>query len=49
MVPTLLNKRRNCKKCSMEGKKDYKSTYMCEKCDVPLHIACFKQYHVPVM
>lgn len=36
-------KRRNCKQCALEGKKDLKSVNMCEKCQVPLHTHCFKE------
>lgn len=36
-------KRRNCKQCALEGKKDLKSVNMCEKCQVPLHVHCFKE------
>ena len=39
-------KRRNCKQCTLDGHKDNKTVYMCEKCKVPLHIFCFKKYHV---
>ena len=39
-------KRRNCKQCTLEGKKDLKSVNMCEKCKMPLHVHCFKKYHV---
>jgi hypothetical protein len=39
-------KRRNCKQCTLEGKKDLKSVNMCEKCEMPLHVHCFKKYHV---
>lgn len=37
--------RRNCKQCCLEGRKDAKSQFVCEKCQVPLHIQCFKKYH----
>ena len=36
-------KRRNCKMCSLDGKKDMKTLFMCEKCKVPLHQHCFKE------
>ena len=36
-------KRRNCKQCSDEGRKDNKTLLMCEKCVVPLHHHCFKE------
>ena len=35
-------KRRNCKQCTNEGRKDNKTVFMCEKCSVPLHTNCFK-------
>ena len=35
-------KRRNCKQCANEGKKDNKTLLLCEKCSVPLHHHCFK-------
>ncbi len=38
-------KRRNCKQCTKEGRKDNKTVFMCEKCAVPLHTNCFKKYH----
>jgi len=37
--------RRNCKQCHLEGKKEMKTVYKCEKCDAPLHTHCFKKYH----
>ncbi len=48
IVPTKLDqkqqpKRRNCKQCALEGKRDLKSVNMCEKCEVPLHVHCFKE------
>ena len=36
-------KRRNCKQCSEQGRKDNKTLLMCEKCLVPLHHHCFKE------
>ncbi len=36
-------KRRNCKQCTLDGSKDNKTVYMCEKCKVPLHTLCFKR------
>ena len=36
-------KRRNCKKCTEDNKQDAKSHYSCEKCNVGLHINCFKE------
>ena len=36
-------KRRNCKQCANEGKKDNKTLLRCEKCNVPLHHHCFKE------
>lgn len=36
--------RRNCKKCSEEGKKDAKCVFLCEKCQIPLHVQCFKEF-----
>jgi len=36
-------KRRNCKQCANEGKRDNKTLLMCEKCAVPLHHHCFKE------
>jgi len=38
--------RRNCKHCTNEGKRDSKTILKCEKCMVPLHQHCFKDYHV---
>jgi hypothetical protein len=35
--------RRNCKQCHLEGKKEMKTVNVCEKCDAPLHTACFKE------
>jgi hypothetical protein len=35
--------RRNCKQCHMDGKKEMKATFKCEKCDAPLHVLCFKE------
>jgi ubiquitin len=54
IVPTENNKngtpsRRNCKQCHLEGKKERKATFKCEKCDAPLHVLCFKKYHMGVM
>ena len=40
------NKRRNCRYCALQKKPDMKSVFVCEKCKVPLHINCFKPYHV---
>ena len=34
---------RNCKKCSNDGRKDAKAVNMCEKCNVGLHVNCFKE------
>ena len=42
----LHQRRRNCKQCTLDGSKDNKTVYMCEKCKVPLHTYCFKRYHV---
>jgi hypothetical protein len=47
-VPTELDqkgqaKRRNCRQCFLEGKKDMKAVFMCDKCTVPLHTHCFKE------
>ena len=47
-VPTELDqkgqpRRRNCKQCSLDGKKDMKCVNLCEKCNVPLHHHCFKE------
>ena len=39
-------KRRNCKLCSSLGEKDRKALFMCEKCEIPLHVTCFKNYHL---
>lgn len=36
-------RRRNCKKCSLDGRHDAKTLFMCEKCKVPLHANCFKE------
>lgn len=36
-------RRRNCKMCAEEGKKDSKALFLCEKCHVPLHSHCFKE------
>lgn len=36
-------KRRNCKNCSLKKKPDMKAAYICEKCNVPLHVNCFKE------
>jgi hypothetical protein len=35
--------RRNCKNCANEGKRDMKTVLLCEKCQVPLHVHCFKE------
>lgn len=35
-------KRRNCRQCTIDGHKDNKTVYQCEKCEMPLHIHCFK-------
>jgi hypothetical protein len=35
-------KRRNCKQCTLDGHKDNKTVFLCEKCEVPLHTHCFK-------
>lgn len=37
------HKRRNCKQCALSNKKDMKTTFMCEKCEMPLHTFCFKE------
>ena len=37
-------KRRNCKHCTNEGRPT-KSVWFCEKCDVGLHLQCFKAFH----
>ena len=34
--------RRNCKFCSLQGKPDRKASLQCDKCQVALHIHCFK-------
>ena len=39
-------KRRNCKLCLSLGEKDSKALFMCEKCEIPLHVTCFKNYHL---
>ena len=36
-------RRRNCKMCLENGKRDAKTLFMCEKCSVPLHALCFKE------
>ena len=36
-------RRRNCKWCAMNKKRDNETVLMCEKCVVPLHIHCFKE------
>jgi hypothetical protein len=37
-------KRRNCKMCALLKKADFKTVYLCEKCQVPLHVpGCFKE------
>ena len=36
-------KRRNCKLCAENGKKDAKTLFQCGKCNVPLHALCFKE------
>lgn len=38
--------RRNCKQCCLKGRQDAKCLFMCEKCKVPLHTHCFKDYHI---
>ena len=38
-------RRRNCKMCLENKKVDQKSTFMCTKCNIPLHINCFEPYH----
>jgi len=37
------HKRRNCKLCYETLKKELKCSYSCEKCNVALHIECFKE------
>ena len=39
-------RRRNCKQCTLNGKRGNKTVYMCEKCSVPLHTHCFKNRNV---
>jgi hypothetical protein len=41
--------RRNCKQCHLEGKKEMKATFVCEKCDAPLHVNCFKEGVVVIL
>ena len=41
-----LDKRRHCKLCYDLDKKQKMVSYACDKCNVGLHIACFKKYHV---
>lgn len=40
--------RRNCKMCHLNGKKEMKSTYMCSKCDVGLHVFCFEERFIVI-
>jgi hypothetical protein len=35
--------RKNCKQCYSTTKQRLKTVYQCEKCDVPLHVHCFKE------
>ena len=35
--------RKNCKQCYATSKQRLKTIYKCEKCDVPLHVHCFKE------
>jgi len=35
--------RKNCKQCYSTSKQRLKTVYKCEKCDVPLHVHCFKE------
>lgn len=37
------NKRRNCRYCALLKKADKKAVFICSKCQVPLHIHCFKE------
>jgi hypothetical protein len=36
-------RRRNCKQCTLDHHRDNKTVYMCEKCETPLHVHCFKE------
>lgn len=38
-------KRGNCMHCRLKKKPNAKTLYKCEKCNVALHIHCFKEYH----
>ena len=35
--------RRNCKSCTEEKKYNMKASYICKKCNVPLHVNCFEE------
>lgn len=39
-------KRRNCRQCTFDGKRDNKTNFICSKCEIPLHVpSCFQKYH----
>jgi hypothetical protein len=39
----------NCKQFHLEGRKEMKATFVCEKCDAPLHINFFKEGFIVIL